>query len=143
MSNKKFTLWRKAKARNTEHLWGKYRQIKNDLKHMVKRKYDDYITSLGGLCRSNPKRFWSFFRSKTKSRSTPASVIKDTIELSDPQAKAIAFNDYFCSVFLPPDSCDLPLAMRNVTPILLPCFTVEEVISVLSEIDVNKASAQS
>ena len=143
MCNKKSTLYKKAKAKNTEYHWRKYNRQRNDVKSLVKRKHDDYIASLGDLCKSNPKKFWSFFRCKTKSRSTPSIIRIDSIELSDARAKASAFNNYFCSVFLPRDSCDLPLVLRDVSPISIPCFTVDEVISVLSHLDVKKASAPS
>ena len=51
------------------------------------------------MSKSNPKRFWSFFRNKTKSKSLPSKIQNDSAGSTDPQGKACLFNDYFISVF--------------------------------------------
>lgn len=54
-------------------------------------------------CKENPKKFWKFIKSRTKSRSGIGDievVIENSkISLQDDVAKAEAFNDYFSSVF--------------------------------------------
>lgn len=49
--------------------------------------------------KENPKRFWSYFRSKTKSNSIPASVNYDGRTLPSAVDKAEAFNKFFYSSF--------------------------------------------
>ena len=51
------------------------------------------------MSKSNPKRFWTFFRNKTKSKSLPCKIQNDSAGSADPQSKACLFNDYFKSVF--------------------------------------------
>jgi hypothetical protein len=63
---RKRTMYRKAKRNNTDRLWRRYKDFNNSVKTVLKNKHKKFISSLGNVCTQNPKRFWSFFRSKTK-----------------------------------------------------------------------------
>ena len=47
----------------------------------------------------NPKRFWSYVRSKTQSRTLPQLIKSDNRTSSDVRDKVQLFNSYFYSVF--------------------------------------------
>lgn len=50
--------------------------------------------------KENPKRFWSFYRAKTNSKSLP-NIIKNKLDngASNPQDMAQLFSNYFYSAF--------------------------------------------
>ena len=110
LQNKKYTSWKRAKKTNSEHHWSKFKKLRNRLKNLITAKYDQYIDGFGATLIDNPKRFWSFFRSKTRSKSLP-QVISDTngITATSSKEKATLFNNYFFSVFTQPkDHMNLP-----------------------------------
>ena len=43
-------IWRKAKRSDSDHLWQRYRSLRNDVKALIKRKHDLYIESLDVVC---------------------------------------------------------------------------------------------
>ena len=143
MLHKKRTLWKKAKNRNTELLWGQFRETRNRVQTLMRAKYNNYISSLGVICKNNPKRFWSYFKHVTKSRCIPNRLKHGQLISEEPREKAIMFNDYFCSVFC--DSSSLPTPNISMSPgvnhVPLPSFTPDQVLNVLSNLDVNKATA--
>lgn len=140
--NRKHTAWRRAKSQNTEATWSRYRRIRNETRILLKAKHNSYIASLDQICKDNPKRFWSFFRSKTKSHALPTVLMDGDRELTSPLEKANLFNEYFCSVFTQPDLDALPV-ITDPTEVLIPdpTFTADHVMSVLKNLDVNTAFA--
>lgn len=69
---------------------------------MLSDKFNDYIDSFGATVVNNPKRCWSFFRSKTKSKSLPKVINWKEASATSPKDKASLFNNYFYSVFTQP-----------------------------------------
>ena len=136
---KKRTLYRRAKRKDTQHLWRRYKDFTNHVKFVLRNKHKDFINSLGDVCTRNPKRFWSFFRSKTKNPCIPMTINNGTVEFQNAKDKACLFNNFFSSVFTnmnhPVPDCDIVFNDR----IPVPHFSVNDVLSVLKHIDVNKA----
>ena len=98
--NKKRTLWREVKKKNTEYLWGQFRVLHNRIKTVMHEKHERYNRNLGNTCVNNPKRFWSYFRSVAKSKSLSNLLTDGTnYECHEPREKASLSNDYFCNVF--------------------------------------------
>ena len=79
LQNKKETAWRKAKTTDTPQSWESFRKFRNRLKNLIHEKYTDYGNSLGAMISENPKRFWSYFRAKTRTRSLP-QVARATVD---------------------------------------------------------------
>lgn len=142
--NKKRTSWQSAKTRNTPAAWANFRVIRNQTTALLRAKHDEFLNSLSVTCMHNPKRFWSYFKSKTKSHSIPANVCHGDVECSAPKEKAELFNTYFASVFTQPTHLSSPPVLAcSVKPLPVPVFTIEEVIKVLSHLDVNSATGPS
>ena len=99
LSNKKNTLWRKVKRFGTVFLKDKLRKLTNKLKNLVEYRYYNYICDVSSDIYKNPKRFWSVFLYKAKSRTLPMTLIGLGEEAVSPVDKANLFNRYFLSVF--------------------------------------------
>ena len=62
-------------------------------------KYKQYIQNLAGNISSNPKAFWGFLKSKTKSKASPDIIIEHGQEYQDSKSKANILNQFFHSIF--------------------------------------------
>ena len=141
LSNVKHTAWKKAKKSGGENHWSRFRSIRNELKNCISRKYKSFVEHLAQISKTNPKSFWSFFRSKTKSRLVPGVVQHASVTACDGHDKATLFNNYFYSVFSrSPEYPDLPninvIIDSNLSSVN---FSTVKVRQVLSKIDVSKA----
>ena len=102
LCNKKESAWRRAKTSDSPQTWESFRKLRNRLKNLIQDKYNDYIDSLGATISDNPKRFWSYFRSKTQSRILPQVIKSDNRIAADATDKARLFNSYFIPFFQNP-----------------------------------------
>jgi len=141
LMKKKKTAWRKAKKGSNKSHWAKFRMVRNKLKSLISVKHNEYIASLGEMCKDNPKRFWSFFRNKTKCKTLPDSLRNDSVECTEPADKARIFNAYFHSVFVNDIDVNLPtINTCNNNVLSDPWFTCDQVLTIMRGLDVNKAS---
>ena len=77
--------------------WNKYKSLRNKVKSELNKSYYQHVHSL--IDSKNPKRFWSFIKSKAKSKSIPV-----TMNWSDRDVTASElFCKFFASVFTRPD----------------------------------------
>ena len=90
---------RAAKKHNSAFYLEKFRILSKESKALINRKLKEYHTSLGDSLKVNPKRFWSYFRHKTKSNSVLANVTYGGRQISSGVEMAEAFNKYFYSTF--------------------------------------------
>ena len=142
MINKKTTAWRKARRTNSDTSWHHFRSIRNLTKSLIKTKRNNFILSLKDVCKTNPKRFWSFFHFKTKSQALPDVISDSERECSAPSDKATLFNCYFGSVFNHDLTTGHPLLDNVDCPeITDPFFTVSQVEECLHDLDVKRAYA--
>lgn len=137
LRNLKRTAWRKARRTNE---WANFRKLRNKLKKVTRIKKRAFIDNLGDECTVNPKRFWSYYRSKTKSKSLPHSVKNESNEAQEPNAKANMFNDYFYSAFNNNVSPELPVINEFVDCNLSTIrFNSNHVLAKLKGLDITKA----
>jgi hypothetical protein len=115
--NRRDTAHRKAKRTNTTNAWSRYHSIRNSTQTLIRSKHTNFINSLAVSCTDNPKRFWSYFKQKTSSKSIPTVVRNDQVESENPTIKAQMFNNYFASVFNnnTPDQQPTPPQLRVAT----------------------------
>ena len=77
--------------------WNKYKQLRNETKSALNKSYWSHVHDL--IDSKNPKRFWSFIKTKTKSKSIPPVVKFQNERSSTASDKAELFNNFFVSVF--------------------------------------------
>ena len=137
--NRKNTAWRKAKVSNAPADWQRYRVLRNECISLLRVKHNAFIARLGDECKVNPKRFWSFFKMKSKSPAIPNTISFENTECTAPNEKCTMFNNYFSSVFTPPSNDDLPHLPLCDVVIPDPSFTVDQVSQVLKNLDLKCA----
>ena len=109
---------------------------------LIARKKKEYGNTLKESIVQNPKRFWSYVKSPTRSHQTPSFLRKDRIYTTDSQEKANLLNVFFHSVvnpchIEPPDSFSTP--SETSVDVLSEIELSEEVAAVLRNLDPNKA----
>jgi hypothetical protein len=91
----------------------------------------------------NPKAFWRYVSSKTKTRTGIGDLVKDddTLTVSDHE-KAEVLNRFFCSVFTKEDSGSIPtLERRNyISPLEDFHFSEKDVMDLLSALNASKSA---
>jgi hypothetical protein len=141
LSNRVKSARRKANRNNRASSWSKFKTLRNQLRNLTRDKYRSHVNALGEEVKTNPKKLWSFYHSKTKSNSIPDTVRLNEQSASDGMAKAELFNQHFYSVFShqPPTVLPEISIFKNEN---LEClsFTAELVEKVLDKLDVSKAS---
>ena len=143
LSHQKQAAHNKALRSDTPQSWAKYKKLRNKLRNFVNSKYHNYIKDCSDNIASNPKRFWSLLRAKTKHRSIPKKVHLDNRSAQTPIRKAFLFNSFFESNFTKHDSeSQLPSAINDyVKPNLSSCtISIAETRLILDNIDTNKAT---
>jgi hypothetical protein len=140
LRNKKNFAWHRAHSNNTPAAWAKFKKLRNQLQKLITSKYNAFINDLGYSVQENPKRFWSFVKTKNKSASTPSLITWGDSTSDTPVGKASLFNQYFVSVFKPKDT-DCNYQSNNVFNEKLCNVTVSEqdVCDILTNLDTNKA----
>ena len=67
----KHTAWCRAKRSNKSRDWSSFKKYRNKLKNNIKAKDKAFTAGIGQAVNHNPKRFWSYFKSKTKQKTFP------------------------------------------------------------------------
>lgn len=104
LSKRKDKLWRIAKRSKSPVHWDNYKAIRKQLKTLTKCKYRKFLVSLQGELKDNPRQFWSFYRSMTKTARITKTMGLGREKASSSYGEATLFNKFFVSVFQRPNS---------------------------------------
>ena len=134
--------------------WNKYLRTRNQIDYMnfcaarnkatkatiyAKRKYE---RSIAQNIKDNPKTFWSYVRSKTKSRTGIADLKGENGQmLSTDIDKANALNDFFASVFTNEDTQQVPFfdLRYHGTPITEVITSRDKILKELKNLNISKS----
>ena len=137
--HKRKRLWKRAKASNNQNDWNNYRRIRNQTKSELNKSYWLHVSSL--IESKNPKRFWSFIKSKTKYQSVPPTVQLNDEVASTAADKAQLFNNFFLSIFnesdTAPPSTEAHTSLEDVIGDLI--CQESDVTKILLSLNTNKA----
>ena len=143
LSHIKMTAWRRAKRSAKSNDWTNYKKLRKKLKNRMKHNHQTFVEDLSDKGKKNPKRFWSFFHEKTKSKAIPDILTDGISEYSDTAAKADLFSKYFQSVFHQ-DISPTHLNVENTRTENINLSSIEfdhlQIQKILSGLDANKAS---
>ncbi|XP_038046033.1 uncharacterized protein LOC119720442 [Patiria miniata] len=125
-----------------------FKEARSNFKQIVRGKYANYLSSVAADIGKNPKRFWSFIKTRSCSRqhALPSVLRNETsgFEAADSAGKADLLKDCFQSVYVPASSDESDATMpvlqsSNLDAMPAISITKSDVISKLSDIDVSKA----
>ena len=111
IKRKKNKLWKKYKSTKSTFDRMKFNRCKNELRSLTRNLRKDFEKSLSINSKQKPKLFWSYAKSRLKSRETISSLKKNngTTALSAGD-KAETLNAFFSSVFTLEDLQNIPTA---------------------------------
>ena len=108
-SRRKKRTYNRAKKTGKKKDWDRFHQLKRQTQTTCKQTYNDYISNmLEEDSTTNPKKFWSFIKSRRSETTGVAPLRKEGILHSDPVNKANILNDQFVSVFTQEDMHNIP-----------------------------------
>ena len=100
----KHNLWKRYMETRSPVVYGKYCRMRNKVKNMIKYTRKQKEKQISGNIKNNPKAFWKYTKSKTKSSSAISSLHlnpsdTNSITVDNSKVKANILNEYFASVF--------------------------------------------
>ena len=123
-----------------------YKCCRNKVKALVKDIYKNEQINIARDCKSNPKRFWNYVTSKTKSHQNIAELkyINDSgiqVKASSDQDKANVLSNYFSTVFNN-DFSDGDFINDSVptTEMDQIDFSIADIVKRLGNLNVNKSA---
>ena len=116
---KKERLWHKYKLSGEKIDQLEYNRTRNKVRNLTRKAVKNHEKKIVGDIKENPKKFWSYVKSKTKTKtSIPdlyTSDAKSDVSRNDCE-KAEILADFFTSVFTEDNSEELPhIEVKNVT----------------------------
>jgi hypothetical protein len=141
LSAKKKRYFKKAKISNNNDDWFNFKHLKQQCQQECRKAHNSYISSmLDEDSKSNPKKFYSFIKSKKCDSSGVAPLKSNGTLFSDSKLKADILNKQFTSVFTSEDTTNVP---PPVTPkVNVPHITINRngLLKLLKDINVHKAT---
>ena len=119
-----------------------YARYRNQVKSSCRKAMREFTKSLATEVKQNPKAFYSYVRSRTKTKGTIPDLKDDTGTLvNKDEAKAEVLNNYFTSVFTIDNDQHKPIFQdRNFDrPLLTSNFTKDAVKKKLQQLKPNKS----
>ena len=106
---KKQELYKKYLKTQKQYDYKKYLEYRNECNRVIKQAKREYERKLAGECKNNPKHFWKFVSSKTKSFTgiSPLNNGEGGIAETD-EDKANTLNAFFSSVFTKENTDNVP-----------------------------------
>lgn len=114
---KKDSALRTAKKVDTTNKWDKFKQLRNRLKNLITNKHRAFLSTICDTIFINPKRFWSFIKSKIKSSGLPTFLYhSDGTKEDNYQGMSNLFNKFFQTTFTPISTKPLPNITMHIDP---------------------------
>lgn len=90
----------KAKMSKDPEVDKKFRTLKNRIEYVIKQRALNYLRDICEYLHTNPKKFWTFLKTKTKKNSLPQILrYLQVIEAVTHEDKAKLLDGYFYSTF--------------------------------------------
>ena len=116
-----------ASTDNKASCWDDFKRKRNDLRRLTRRLRRGHQKKIAREAKTNPKLFWSYSHSQTKTREKVEDLIdKDGNLVTTDQHKADLLSSYFSSVFT-----------REDPSITIPCLPENEFAHSLTNIDIT------
>jgi len=142
---KKHNLWKRYMETKLQETYKEYCRIRNKVKNMITyfRKQKEKNISMN--IKQNPKAFWNYIKSKTKTKSSITGLHCDptdeTSRITDNDSyKADILNKYFASVFTKEPQGEVPsFEKRTQSEMCFPIIKKETIETHLKNMDATKS----
>ena len=131
---------KKAKQRNDEVLWNKFKDIRKTIKKELRKEHNRYVKDMVENLRENPRGLWKYIRSKNMENCGIPTLKKEGTNYITDMEKAHILSDHFRSVFTQENLEFIPFTPSNLPTINDITITKEGVLKLLKTINTNKAS---
>ena len=127
IKDRKNKLWRRYKKTRHEYDYTCFKRTKNRLRTLTRNLRMQFESTIARDAKLAPKKFWSYVKSKTKTRSTiPPLLRKDGTQTTSASGKAEMLNEFFCSNFTDEDVDNVPINFTQAyDKEILDHFTIE------------------
>lgn len=138
---RKHRLHAKFKSTGSARLRHKWRMVRRKLNSCLRVARNNYINSVIGDVKSNPKSFWKFIASQCKDSQSmpPLQSQNGHLAESDPE-KASTLNQQFCDNFSSEDTVSIPLLKRKLSNIPNIQITEGGVFKLIASLKPSKAA---
>jgi len=69
------------KTKNQDRI-DNFKSLRRNVKKLIHKKYTDYLRNLADSVEKEPKKFWSFYSTKTKSRKLPLAIKRNKDDIN-------------------------------------------------------------
>ena len=110
MMRRKQRAHRKAKTSGNQRDWERFKRLQAELQRSTRKAHRSYMQDVVSAdLKENPKRFWSFIKSKRQEGTGVSELVnKDGFLQSNTTAKAEILNEQFHSVYTQEDTGTIP-----------------------------------
>ena len=115
-------------------------RLRRQSKKLIKRSKKSVEAQIANSCKTNPKEFYSYVKTKRVLTSTIGPLTENGKQIDNEVDMANTLNNYFSTVFTTEDHGNLPTVAPQTQGVTLPNFiiTENEILSVMNNMNVNK-----
>ena len=142
LSRRKKRAYKKARISRNDSDWNNYKQLKKECQKECRSAYSAHVNNLVSEDQTgNPKKLYSFIKSKKCDASGVAPLQSNGINHSDSGKKSNILNDQFTSVFTVEDTTNIPKMKSANHPSVSPIMVNRKgVLKLLNDINPYKAT---
>jgi len=145
---KKSRLWNRYIEARSPHIHIEYKRVRNEVRKQARLREKKEQCEVAKQCKSNPKKFWKYLNSKSKSQTRIGNIKtvgadKRILIANDDEDKANIFGDYFTVVYTRESKDEF----NELPPrcLAFPCddlfFSEEVILDKLNNVKVSKSQA--
>ena len=140
---RKARLWRQYRDKGDPKVYEQYKRVRNQVRRFSREAVKKYEQDIAYAAKDNPKRFWAYVKSRTKTKSSISDLYKDEtkteLTVSDGE-KADVLGKFFSSVFTVEPDDELPDIQPKDVPFNNQIdFNVTTVKKKLDELNISKS----
>lgn len=143
LKDQKGKLWRRYKISKTYYDRMRYKRVKNKLRSLTRKLRVEFENKIAMDIKTKPKKFWSYVKSRTKTRcKIPALKKEDGSMVSTAAEKAELLNKFFGSIFTDENLDNIPEENEVFLGKYLDTFEIssESVLKKLEDLNPGKAA---
>lgn len=140
---RKERLWTRYLNTRDGQVYSEYCKIRNQVRAITRKITKEYEKQIAQQVKENPKKFWKYARSKTKTKSSIPDLFKDASQkesTTTDKEKADVLAEFFTSVFTNETDTEMPKVEKvKVPPLETMKINVEKIKKKLDKMNISKS----